>query len=360
MNSGQHRIYSYLINEMLEGRLAYNSRIEPEIELGKRLGTTRMNAHRAIKHLEKRGIVSRDRQDGTIVKRRITASVARELRSDLAGRVGVVHSRNCYEFLHWNEALVKNLQSELKDTGLTLEDVNMEHVSTREQLKSELKRLTDSGFSAIILSLRGNEDRFYMDNADILFQYHRNIFIYQSGAENWHELPFHTVTVNLFSEGRIAAEYLAERSCEHIAYCTQIDEEPQWSSERWMGLNFGLRRCFDGKVEAERWTGLENIHRNFIEGGGKHVLVGRNDETAAAIIDYFKERKLELGRDFQIMGFDDNVRYRDYELTTIAPPHEEIGKNLGELISKYADVSADGGTTCYLKVDSRIIKRKSL
>ncbi|MBN2640036.1 MAG: substrate-binding domain-containing protein [Victivallales bacterium] len=360
MNSGQHRIYSYLINEILEGRLAYNSRIEPEIELGKRLGTTRMNAHRAIKHLEKRGIVSRDRHDGTIVKRRITASVARELRSDLAGRVGVVHSRNRYEFLHWNEALVKNLQSELKDTGLTLEDVNMEHVSTREQLKSELKRLTDSGFSAIILSLRGNEDSFFMDNADILFQYHRNIFVYQSGAENWHELPFHTVTVNLFSEGRIAAEYLAELGCEHIAYCSPVDDEREWSRERWMGLEFGLRRCFDGKVEAERWTGLENIYSQFTAEGKKHVLVGRNDKTAVDIIEFFRERGLTLGKDFCIMSFDDDVRYRDYELTTIAPPHEEIGRNLGELISKYAGVSPDGGTTCYLKVDSRMIKRKSL
>eukprot|EP00831_Metopus_contortus_P003056 TRINITY_DN11133_c0_g1_i4.p2 TRINITY_DN11133_c0_g1~~TRINITY_DN11133_c0_g1_i4.p2 ORF type:complete len:146 (-),score=38.08 TRINITY_DN11133_c0_g1_i4:68-505(-) len=108
------------------------------------------------------------------------------------------------------------------------------------------------------------------------------------------------------------------------------------------------------------WTGLENIYSRFIAEGKKHVLVGRNDETAAAIIDYFGERGLEIGRDFRIMGFDDNIRYRDYELTTIAPPHEEIGKNLGELISKYAGVSPDGGTTCYLKVDSRMIKRKSL
>ena len=60
------------------------------------------------------------------------------------------------------------------------------------------------------------------------------------------------------------------------------------------------------------------------------------------------------------MGFDDDIRYHDYELTTIAPPHEEMGRHLGRLIAEYAGIHADGGTTCYLKVDSRMIKRKTI
>lgn len=359
MNAEQYKIYSYLIGEMVQGRLAFNSRIEPEIELGKRFDTSRMNAHRAIKQLERRGIVRRNRQEGTIVNRRITAALARELKGDVVKRIGVIRSRNLYEYIHWNDSLLAGLEPELQENGFSLEYVTMDGVDTREKLKAELKRLTDDGFSAFILSIRGPDDSFFMENADILFQYHRNIFVYQSGAEDWAQWPFHTVTVNIFGEGRVAAEYLTEQGYEHIAYCSHDPVLRSWIGERLKGLRFGLRRCSDGKIEPEYWTGHVTIYDNFIAGGKKHLLVAANDQAAVLLIDYFRERGLEVGTDYRIMGFDDNVNFRSYGLTTVAPPHREIGRQLARLILDHTDIDAQYNTTCYLKIDSQIIKRQT-
>ena len=359
MNAEQYKIYSYLIGEMVQGRLAFNSRIEPEIELGKRFDTSRMNAHRAIKQLERRGIVRRNRQEGTIVNRRITAALARELKGDVVKRIGVIRSRNLFEYLHWNDSLLAGLEPELLENGFSLEYVTMDGIDTREKLKAELKRLADDGFSAFILSIRGPDDRFFMDNADILFQYHRNIFVYQSGAEDWAQWPFHTVTVNLFGEGRVAAEYLLEYGYDRIAYCTCDPTPRHWSQERQKGLSFGLRRCSDGKIAPEYWVGQEVIHDNFLAGGKSHVLVGANDQSAALIVDHFRERGLEPGRDFHILGFDDNINFRHYDLTTVAPPHREIGRQLARLILDHTDIDAQYNMTCYLKIDSQIIKRQT-
>lgn len=360
MNTIQYKIYKHLINEIVDGDLMVNSRLTPEIQLGEQFNTNRMNAHLAIKQLERRGIVRRSRQEGTLVARPLTPALARQLRGEAVKRICAIRSRNSYEYLHWNDEFTRGLETTLKRDDFSLESVFMNDVNTRDDLKRELKRLTDDGVSAFILSVRTEADRFMLDNSDILFQYHRHIFMYQSGALDWAHWPFHTVTINLFGEGSIAAEYLIGKGYDQIAYCLQEDAPDEfWRAERFKGLQLGMRRMTNGRNFPEEWAGVENIYNKFIENGGKHALVAANDEYASRIIDYFSGRGLKAGKDFKIIGFDDSEKFRQYQLTTIAPAHREVGCQLANLIINNIDIEAKGNTTCYLKIDSELIPRET-
>lgn len=360
MNSIQYKIYKHLIGEIVDGDLLINSRLAPEIKLGEQFNTNRMNAHLAIKQLERRGIVRRSRQEGTLVSKPITPALARQLRGEAVRRICAIRSRNKYEYLHWNDEFVNGLKTTIKKEGFTLESVYMNDINTREELKYELKRLTDDGVSAFVLSVRDTDDRFMLDNSDILFQYHRHIFVYQSGALDWMHWPFHTVTINLFGEGSIAAEYLIGKGYEHIAYCPDTRlSSVFWCLERFKGLQLGMRRMTNGKNSPEEWVGVENVYNEFMKTGRKYALVASNDECAAEIIDYFATKNLKAGKDFKIIGFDDSEKFRQYQITSITPSHWEVGTQLANLIIQNIDIEAKGNTTCYLKIDSEVIARET-
>ena len=350
MNPTQEKIYRQLVGEIVEGRLALNAKLPPERELAERLGTTRMDVHHAVKQLERRGLVACDRKRGTWVARDVPPELARRLKGETVRRITALGSDNSFAFLHWNEDFLRGLGPELSNAGYELD--------CRGAGELDLGQLTQEGTRAFILHVR-NDDELPPERLEALFRFHHQVFVYQTGAADWSRWPFHTVTINIFGEGCLAAERLVGRGFRQIAYCAP-DIPSAWSLERLQGLRLGMARHTEGACQPDVWVGPPaDIHASFAAAGGRHALVASNDETAARIIDCFAEKGLEAGKDYQILGFDDNVRFRDYALTTIAPRHQELGRRLARLVIENIDLSSDSGCTSYLKVDSQVVARKT-
>jgi DNA-binding LacI/PurR family transcriptional regulator len=358
VNAIQERIYRHLVADIVSGRLALNDKLLPERELSRRFGTTRMNVHYAVKELKRRGIVARNRKGGTWVARTLSRALERQLKGETAKRICVIRSRDPCEYLHWNDAFLLGLGPPLYNAGYSLESTSLDRIRTRQELRDEMKRLADLGMSAFILSVRTQEDHLLFENTDILFQHHRNIFVYQTGALDWTNWPFHTVTVNFFGEGRIAVEHLIGKGCQRIAYCE--DEgmvSCEWNRQRHKGACFGMHRATDGQASPEDWIGLEDIYRDFVAHGRQHALIAAHDPLAIRIIDYFAERGLQAGKDYKIIGVDNSPEAVARHLTSIAPPHQAIGRLLGQLIISSLDGKAENNTTHYMRVDSEVIER---
>ncbi len=356
VNKEQYRVYQYIAGSLIEGSLALGSKLEPEFELAKKFSTTRMNVYRAIKQFERRGIVQRSKRAGTTVAMPLTQDLLRQLKSEVSRRVCVIHSRNRYEYLHWNQTFQRTLRESLGSEGITIDEIHLDSICDRAALKEKLMELTDSGITAFVLSVRGAEDEFLVENSDLFFQYHRKIFVYQSGALSWMHWPFHTVTVNIFGEGCLAAEYLFARGITHIAYCrNEISSQNylDFNKERLQGVKFTLRRLTDGTSRPDEWIGLEEICRNYRLHDGKYALIAGNDQLAAEIIDYFE--KQGLGRPENLISFDNNAEYRKYRLTTIAPPHAEAAAALGKLILENIDIDSECNSVSYIKINSEVI-----
>lgn len=178
MNQEQFEIYRHLAGRLIDGQLSPGSHIESEQELARKFSTTRMNAYRAIKQLERRGIVSRSKRAGTRVSAPVNPNLLRQLKCEMTRRICVIHSRNSYEYLHWTGEFRRTLQQALAAEDFTLEDVHLDDVRDRAELKEKLLRLTETGIAAFILSVRGEEDEFLIENSDLFFQYHNKIFVY--------------------------------------------------------------------------------------------------------------------------------------------------------------------------------------
>ena len=368
MNDAQHRIYSHLIDEIIEGRLVFGDKIKSEVELARSFGSTRMNAHRAVKMLERHGLLEGHRKAGTLVAREITPPLVRDLRNELSGRVCVIRSRNRYEGMSWNDAFKSSLAGVLQAEGYNLEYVSLANIDSRAGLSKRMAELSADGLSALVVSVRSDEDRFVSENCDILFQYVRNVFIYQSCAEDWGHLPFHTVTVDYFGEGLMAGEFMIRQGCKNVAFCIYDYDEKligdsgmfRWLRERSKGVRFGVNRASDGSVNVEQWVGVENSCRRFLEGGCKHMLIAANDYGACKIIDRLKKTSALLpGRDYKIIGFDNSSDFFKYGLTTIAPPHKDIGRILGEMLLRRTSLKDRQEATEYLKVNSVLFRRQT-
>ena len=164
MNAMQHKIYRHLVTDIVGGKLAINDKLPPERILSERFGTSRMNVHFAINELERRGIVARNRKKGTWVAKTISQAMERQLKGETVKRICAIRSRNTSEYLHWNEAFLSGLGPPLFDAGYSLESVSMNSINTRQELRDEMKRLSDLGMSAFILSVRGQEDHLFYEN----------------------------------------------------------------------------------------------------------------------------------------------------------------------------------------------------
>ena len=63
-------------------------------------------------------------------------------------------------------------------------------------------------------------------------------------------------------------------------------------------------------------------------------------------------------RDFGLIGFDNNPVFRTYNLTTIAPPIERIGRILAQAISGRL-LPMDQFSSVVMRVPSRVIERST-
>lgn len=85
-------------------------------------------------------------------------------------------------------------------------------------------------------------------------------------------------------------------------------------------------------------------------------ILAANDYIAYGLIDAGLKRGLRPGRDYAIVGFDDETRSLRYGLTTFRPPIDEIGKEAAVLLSRLLL-----GEDCEIQVRlrSRLIIRAS-
>jgi DNA-binding LacI/PurR family transcriptional regulator len=68
------------------------------------------------------------------------------------------------------------------------------------------------------------------------------------------------------------------------------------------------------------------------EGVGPFGIVAPNDDTAYAVLEAAREQGQSAGRDFGLVGFDDDPLACTVGLTTVRPPVEAMGEEAGRLL----------------------------
>lgn len=359
MNIYQEKIYNHLLKSIIEGKLPRNKRIPTEIELSNMFGTNRMNAHFAVKELERFGVLRRNKGQGTFVNKIPSPVMTGELKSINTRRVCILnHNPVSINKIHWNERVIKPLKNKICENNIetTFEDIS--RLTTKDEFCEAIKNIAARGYNSLILVNDNFSDNIIQEYPETVFNFHNNVFVFDRGSSMLHDWPYNVVTVNLFREGVMVAEYLLKQGYENIIY-SKTSRDYYWINERARGLQFGLLRESEGRIRADILDIRNETLLDIIGSSSKkYAVVAKNDETAAVIFEQALKRGLKPGKDFGLIGFDDNMIFRDLKLTTVSPPLERIGEKLAELVvSSFNGKENDEIAT--IRIDSELVIRKT-
>lgn len=362
MNDIRRKIYNHILTQIAEKKLSQNDRIPTEFELAKQFQTKRMNAHLAVKMLEKEGIVRRNKRQGTFVNKNITSETILRLKNLSTNRVYVIASLAKFHNIHWNEATLRELEGILNSNGYKVFYKELPAKLTRQRFQKIFSKIKKVGSAALIIFPDRGESGFLKDNLDLIFDSQGEIYLFDRGSVLLDKWPFHSIRLDPFGEGVIVGKYLYGHGHRNIVFLKQNDTR-YWIEERKNGLKVGLNSISKGKTKPDIWrfpkdSMYQKACQRIMESKVKLTIVVPNDEYAVRLIECAKKDSLEVPKDFSLISFDNNAEFRKYNLTTVAPPLERIGRVFGQLICKNQWLKSDGNNIS-IKVSSKIIERDS-
>ncbi len=185
-------------------------------------------------------------------------------------------------------------------------------------------------------------------------------------------LPLMSVYFDSKDAGFQATDHLLERGFRRLLFYSPCEAE--WVSMRVAGAaeRFSLSRSTDCKFEPiiapvpQDDLGHEYFYctdaayeagrKLFRDGLKWDAIIAANDSTAVGLIKAAAERGFEAGRDFAIIGFDDQPESRMLGLSTLRPPMDGLGQNAARLIVRALNGDRSCTRTC---LHSDLIVRKS-
>ncbi len=362
MNIYQEKIYNHLLERITTGKLPRDKRIPTENELCRMFDTNRMNAHFAVKKLEHSGVLRRNKRQGTFVHKIPSSITTGELKSINTRRVCILnHNNPKVRKIHWNERIVNAFEEKIQKSKIEMVFKDISHFNSKEEFYDFIKNIVAEGYNSLIIISDDFIDSIVLEHPEVLFQFHNNVFIFDRGENLWHDWPYNVVSINLFGEGVIAAEHLLQSGYKKIFY-VKLGENCYWEEERERGLQFGLMRESEEKIQADIFelsVLQEEKVLNKIKSSNKTcAIVAANDEIAVRLSEAAKQLNLKPGIDFGLLGFDDNVRFREFNFTTLSPPLEKIGTRLAELVIKNINDKKNGEVST-IRINSELIVRKT-
>jgi DNA-binding LacI/PurR family transcriptional regulator len=205
-----------------------------------------------------------------------------------------------------------------------------------------------------------------MENQGVILAHYPNpdeVYILSLEHAPADDFFFNILSSDPLAEGFMAGEHLMKKGWSRIL-CPLQDElshTKNWVVQRLRGVKHAVD-AGNGKAGYELIKGSSKNGELFekitslIKGSSERIGVAAlTDELAAGILDFAEKHNLRAGKDYGLISFDDNPRYRSYNLTTVAPPR-------GKISSALADMMTDRKNTdgrIILKLKSTVIERTS-
>ena len=291
MNNIRKKIYNHILTQVSERKLFPNDRVPTEVKLAEQFHTNRMNAHLAVKMLEKEGIVQRNKRQGTFINKDIPSKTILKLKNLSTNRVHVIASFSKFQNIHWNEASLRELESILNSNSYKVFYKELPARLTRDSFQKILSETKEVGSCAIVIFPDKGESIFLRDNLDIIFNYQREIYLFDRGSVLLDKWPFHSIRLDPFGEGVMVGKYLYEHGHRNILFLEQDSKDKRyWVEEREKGLRFGLDLISKGKIKPDIWRfSRESMYQKtcqrIIKSKEKFTVVTPNDHFAVWLIE---------------------------------------------------------------------------
>jgi DNA-binding LacI/PurR family transcriptional regulator len=264
-----------------------------------------------------------------------------------------------------NSRTLSPLETLLRSKGIDVDCKDICGIRKVDKYKSVLAGLIDSGCNALILVADGTGEGIAFEHPELLSDFHNNVFIFDPGQAIWQSMPYNVVTVNIFGEGVMAADYLLSKGYRDICFCQRSSLERIWLRERFRGIECAFRRSglkiTPSSVELDPEKSNSAFFKNLkkSDGNGTAALIAMNDSFAVDIIKQASEYGIKFGQGIGLISFDDNTEFRSYDLTTIAPSFDKIGERLAKMIIDNINKEESADQILCMKIDSKLITRRT-
>jgi DNA-binding LacI/PurR family transcriptional regulator len=351
-----------LLTQISNGEIKAGDSLPPEMQLAEIFKTNRMNAHHAVKVLERKGLVIRKKRIGTILQNDIDQNIVTMLLKEVNKIVYVLYSKTPH-WIHWNETSFQALEKEVTASGYSVLYDHIPDSDLRKDYVATLKKASDAGASALVIFPDIEDAIFLANNGDLLLDFQMPVYMLNRRGEPKSLDMVSFVSMAHFSDGITVGTLLKKHGCKNIAMFNEPTGEAFWGCKRYEGLLVGLQHGKGKKIPLQENIlfspqGCQRAVELIKQQQGNMVIVAVNNHYAAKIIDFAQEQGLTIPADYQLITFDDNPEFRSYNLTSMGVPMQKIGEVFGKLICDKSWLEEFRGKVS-IKVNSELVTRKT-
>jgi len=346
MNEKIREIYSAMAELISAGEIKVNTPLPKEIELAEKFKTNRMNAHRAIKELEKNGFVCRKKHVGTFISKNFDTQDLRKAIKK-ANRTVYVLCSTKPNWIHWNEQSFAALEQKLLKKKYTVTYKDIPQSNSRESYIEILKEISQKQVSALIIFPDMADANFLSMNKDLLLDLETPILMLNRSGEALAFDMVSFVSLDPFGDGVYVGELLRKNKRNNVLMLNEGTGQTFWGTKRFEGVELGLKH---GNTEAFSFKNIpvkEDKFADFVneikKSKTKCAVIAVNNYYAAKLIDTAKDAGLSAPENFELISFDDNPAYRTYNITSMAAPMKEIGELFARFVCEDSWINAYRG-----------------
>jgi len=358
MNNIILKIYKNILSGILDGTYPPGSMLPAETKIAEDFGTNRMNAHFAIKKLEKFGLLTRKKRVGTKINSNIDLETVESLLKETNRSIYILYSMTPH-WVHWNEASFAGIKEIVEPEGYSISYRNIPTGQERVNYEELLNEVINTEASALVIFPDMEDSEFLRNNADLLRDLQIPIFMVNRSGEPIPMDMVSFVSMDPFGEGSKIGSILRKNNYRNIVMITDYDSF--WGRKRLEGLKLGLKH--GDKASGQKFESLGNKEADFAKivekihsANGDIVVVPAHNEFAANFIDFAAKKGLKTTKDYKLVTFDDNPLYKSYNLTSLAIPMKEVGQVLAKLICDKSWLSNYRGRVS-IKINSVLVVR---
>ena len=359
-----------IVERLCTGNYQEGAKLPTEMEMARAVGSSRMVVNGVMRRLESRGVVRRNKRGGTVLLRPLSdRDVSAVMEREKTVLVVASHEESRKTVYHWNEATLLEIERGLRENRRRMISKELPPKPTRQDLEALLRTAEANEAEALLFFPTGAEMELYLQEADLLMASGRRVCVFDRGTHPPSALPFNVVSLDPFKDGVLVGKWLCQNGYRNLVIPELIDRKKSyWVDERIKGVMAGLRagghpiapdiwRVHSKEVE-DIAPGVAKVVAKLAKARPGLVLISLNNTQAAWIIDAARKKGLRVPEDFSVVSFDNNPAYRSYNLTTVAPPVDRVGKVMVELACSNP-LSVDANDIVQVRLASTLIERNT-
>ncbi|HEX5322798.1 MAG TPA: GntR family transcriptional regulator, partial [Capsulimonadaceae bacterium] len=245
---------------------------------------------------------------------------------------------------HWKDIIINSVERSVTGAGGSTVFYNLRQPDgTHNSLEGAVRELLMTGVKAIVVVFESDQDEIARATSSLEVAQVPVVFIHSSEII----APVLSVYYDNRQAGYQAALHLLQRGCRSLLFFAPYTAN--WVLHRaagareavlWSGQPEDTLRVFIDSEPMESVLARHDhsvaaydlAHPLIAEGGLADGVIAANDRVAYGFINAATEAGLTMGRNYALVGFDDNPESRHLGLTSLRPPLAALGEEAGKLV----------------------------